>query len=1123
MDDILDTWLRNELQKVRVSLSPADVETIVAWAGTARVRQPVAFIGAGMSLNAKPVARWREIAPERSAEPTAATWTQLSAIWQVGLGGDGADSGQSDPLWLAELYEQRHGRPSLIQSIRLSVPEELLEPGDAHLELARIGWHAVVTTNYDRLLERAFKNSSSPRDLRVVVRDSELTDLGMPSDRLLLLHPHGTLDRPETMTITLENYRRFPAEHPGMQVKVRQLLMEHPLLVLGFSALDPNFVQWQGWLSDFMGPAQLPGLSIVVGSSPSIAWKSYWGSRLKFVVVKSGEELGQLLAVIGRYLVDDNLIGPQLIKRIIEAASLDELLSVLDRALRWHEHRGHLADHKTMGTMLESSIRRAAQLKCAKDDVSSQRAANQIIELILRLQPESSGAEVDAASRAGLPSASRTSTSRLDALRSLFSDKWLSWVDIVARYRGPRFWIGDFELNVDVRNELEHFGTAKENTCFGRLWALVHAGVFEAATTGGGLAAAVEHCDRERPQAEIGDDERKSRQDALARASLRVGALAGLDAELKGIDAQSMRRRGFHFVLAGQIAEAGREYTAAARLSRDENESEAVQRLTLETARGVYRVGLALDEGASNTGRLDLDSDLLARLKELERHSNPEYDQFEHLEHGLAKEVAATLEPLLDSPDAWDEPSLRFGSTAESLVRWCEGLWIRPDIAGRAAEALAIEQLRGRNRTGAIYRLVTYGSERLSKLMARFVRRRGSAPLQEEEISALLAEGRWPGEWLARLEAMPSWLTELPESRLAEAEHWLQQCADALLRPGARVSRPGAIASHDFTIPGKIAEAVRTICANAAPEYAIARWTWWSRTLPTEPRYHRLVSEIGAKLGTLPWPSWLERSLVRLAEVDALLSAVTDQLANVPPWRPGDLEEFIGDMVGKLMNRRQIAPLVSDFPKTYASLSRLAAAPGSGGRASNIRSFQLRNFLSLGRDEIERTATRAELGAEAVRLLETPADLSSFAEAVHCVAWTADAHSSLEWQDILGRAKSIQAVSGRSHQLFPRTDRRDRAGALSHLGVRLASAGPAELSTQALDLLLVAWSLDQTVVPFALDVPTGLFATIRAEVVERIAMMFPGLPSDGLETPDSLRLACCDAVRRWACPAPAET
>jgi hypothetical protein len=57
------------------------------------------------------------------------------------------------------------------------------------------------------------------------------------------------LTRPSTVVLAFEDYRLYPAKHPGMVAKVRQLFLQHPVLFLGFSVTDPNFLQWSGWLA----------------------------------------------------------------------------------------------------------------------------------------------------------------------------------------------------------------------------------------------------------------------------------------------------------------------------------------------------------------------------------------------------------------------------------------------------------------------------------------------------------------------------------------------------------------------------------------------------------------------------------------------------------------------------------------------------------------------------------------------------------------------------------------------------------------------------------------------------------------------------------------------------------
>ncbi|HMU81118.1 MAG TPA: SIR2 family protein, partial [Microthrixaceae bacterium] len=287
---LLDMWLKGLIN------DDEDRRLLIQWAERARGHgQPVALVGAGMSLNAvsRPGHRGSDGRPAR-----AWTWRQMEEAFKAAL--PRAEQDGADPLWLAELYERSFGRAALINLVHRAVPADALEPGPAHRELLGIPWHTLLTTNYDDLLERAWQNPTLP--LRRVWKEEQLASPRPGGSSVI--HLHGVLDDPTSIVLTLESYRRYPQTHPGLVTKVRQLFMEHPLLMIGFSAVDPNFVQWMGWVEDVLGDLHPLHLNLFVtpdGATPSAPRRTYWHDRVRFVPCRVAD-LEKVLEAIGKFL-----------------------------------------------------------------------------------------------------------------------------------------------------------------------------------------------------------------------------------------------------------------------------------------------------------------------------------------------------------------------------------------------------------------------------------------------------------------------------------------------------------------------------------------------------------------------------------------------------------------------------------------------------------------------------------------------------------------------------------------------------------------------------------------------------------------------------------------------------
>src|SRR5260370_39897624 len=109
---------------------------------------PVLFAGAGLPAF--------HTQPKFGMKARALGWLELAEIWRKEFEREGVKSLPTDPLRLAQLYEQAFERSRLLDTLELAVPENELEIGPAYRQIARIPWGAIVTTNYDSFLDRAF-------------------------------------------------------------------------------------------------------------------------------------------------------------------------------------------------------------------------------------------------------------------------------------------------------------------------------------------------------------------------------------------------------------------------------------------------------------------------------------------------------------------------------------------------------------------------------------------------------------------------------------------------------------------------------------------------------------------------------------------------------------------------------------------------------------------------------------------------------------------------------------------------------------------------------------------------------------------------------------------------------
>ena len=208
------------------------------------------MVGAGFSRNAT---------PHGSSAPFP-TWSQLGDRFFERLHGHEPDPDRrylQIPA-LAHEIEAAFGRPMLNHMLRGVIPDSQHEPSSLHVRLLDLPWSDVFTTNYDTLLERACRSVISQR-YDIIVNPE---DLGY-SNRPRIVKLHGSLPSDRPFIITDEDYRRYPHDFAPFVNTVRQALLENTLCLIGFSADDPNFLHWIGWLHDNLGHGNSPKLYLV--------------------------------------------------------------------------------------------------------------------------------------------------------------------------------------------------------------------------------------------------------------------------------------------------------------------------------------------------------------------------------------------------------------------------------------------------------------------------------------------------------------------------------------------------------------------------------------------------------------------------------------------------------------------------------------------------------------------------------------------------------------------------------------------------------------------------------------------------------------------------------------------
>ncbi len=195
-------------------------------------QRAVLFLGAGASYNAKH--------PKGDEIPQGDNLRKL--ICQKFLGG----KLMQKPLnAIAAMAANEAGRTEFQSYIsELFKP---FEPADFHFLIPTFRWRAIVTTNFDLIVERAYANTPNRRqNLIKIVKDGDRIDarLNQESNPVGFYKLHGCIESYSDLEIPLilsnEQYASYRKNRTRLYDRVRDLGYEYPIIFSGYSISDPH-------------------------------------------------------------------------------------------------------------------------------------------------------------------------------------------------------------------------------------------------------------------------------------------------------------------------------------------------------------------------------------------------------------------------------------------------------------------------------------------------------------------------------------------------------------------------------------------------------------------------------------------------------------------------------------------------------------------------------------------------------------------------------------------------------------------------------------------------------------------------------------------------------------------
>jgi hypothetical protein len=190
-----------------------------------------------------------------------------------------------DLMELAQLFQLYTDRPYLMETVRKLLDDRNVEPSPLLRTLARLPFNFIVTTNYDRLLERALVEVDRPFEVftppSTEKESLDLQDALAGPIELAIFKMHGTFNdstksegRASPIVLTEDDYIDFLS---GMGLSeripalVRSKFVRSTFLLLGYSAKDWDFRIIYRELPEKLKPR----VFIVLKEDPPSPWVKY--------------------------------------------------------------------------------------------------------------------------------------------------------------------------------------------------------------------------------------------------------------------------------------------------------------------------------------------------------------------------------------------------------------------------------------------------------------------------------------------------------------------------------------------------------------------------------------------------------------------------------------------------------------------------------------------------------------------------------------------------------------------------------------------------------------------------------------------------------------------------------
>jgi hypothetical protein len=164
-----------------------------------------------------------------------------------------------------------------------------------HQIIIELPFAAIVTTNYDKVIEQSYIRAGRAWPMTLTHKDTEDLSKLLFENRFFILKAHGDIDRIDTLILTASDYREMIHGNLAFSAMFSALLLTKAILFIGYSIKDPDFrMLLDRQLSIFRGsvPERYALMAGVGAIEKDILWRT---ARIKVIQYMEHTEIVDIL------------------------------------------------------------------------------------------------------------------------------------------------------------------------------------------------------------------------------------------------------------------------------------------------------------------------------------------------------------------------------------------------------------------------------------------------------------------------------------------------------------------------------------------------------------------------------------------------------------------------------------------------------------------------------------------------------------------------------------------------------------------------------------------------------------------------------------------------------------